>query len=300
MAGWLGTWAMLAVALGHADTVRLLAAHSFMAAVRALCGLEMTAAIRLRLGHPEAFAGARRNALRYDLLVLGAAVLVTGIVASALYLRGAVELSVMLVALVAGLPARHPGVIFIAARDHAVTWRAGIAIASLAAGAATLLLGLDWWWGALLFGLRDWGGLLLSLVVAKPQPAAVEPAATALEFPEVAGRTEAVARRRITYRLAKGVLGAVLGPLGSVVARTGRGFRLDAKLSRLVPRHRGGMLTFTLVTSGLATALVIASREPFFLLIAATAARLAGSAGSALLWWNYGGTAGDDDDADDD
>lgn len=300
MAGWLGTWAMLAIALGHADTVRLLAAHSFLAAVRAFCGLEMTGALRLRLGAAEAFLRTRQNALRYDLLVLAASVIVTVLLAGALYARGAGELAIMVVALSPGLPARHPGVVFLAHRDHAVTWRTGIALASLAAGAATLVLGLDWWWAALLFGLRDWGGLLLSLVAAKPQPKPPEPLATPMEFAEVAARTEAVARRRITYRLAKGVLGVVLGPFGSVVARTGRGFRMDARLSRLVPRHRGGMLVFTLATTGVATALVVISREPFLLLVAATAARLAGSAGSALLWWSHGSDVIADEDSDDD
>ncbi len=300
MVGWLGTWAMLAVALGHADTVRLLAANTFLQALRALCTVEMTAAIGQRIGRPQALAVSRGRALRIDLLVLGAALLLAALLAGALYARGAAELAIMLAAVTVGLPARHPGMVIIAGRNHAVTWRAGVAMASLGGGAATLLLGLDWWWAALLFGARDWGGLLLSLLAAKPREAAEVPSEQPLRFAEVAARTEYLARRRITYRLAKGVLGAALGPFGTVVARTGRGFRLDSKLSRLVPRHRGGMAFFTLVTATIAAGLIALSREPFLLFLAANSLRLAGSAGSALLWWNYGSAIAVDDDADDD
>lgn len=301
MAGWLGTWAMLGIALGHADTVRLLAAHTLLQAIRALCALEMTHSIALRIGAPKGVRTAtRRRALRIELFVLLACLIVGALLVAALYGRGAVELAWMLPALALGLPARHPGVVFIAERQHDVSWRVGIALASLAGAAVTLFAGLEWWWAAVLFGLRDWGGLLLSLAVARPRPQLPDFATEPLRFEEVAARTEFASRRRITYRLAKTVLGAVLGPFGSVVARTGRGFRLDGKLSRLVPRHRGGMMAFTVLTAVGAAGLLAVTVEPFFLLLAASVARLSASGASALLWWKHGDMGGVDDDTDDD
>jgi hypothetical protein len=121
-----------------------------------------------------------------------------------------------------------------------------------------------------------------------------------MRFAELAARTEAAARRRLIYRMAKSLLSGLLGPFGSVIARTGRGARLDAKLSRMVPRHRGGMALLALASGGVMLFFLVVAREPATLVLAAVSARIAASAGSALLWWNYGTALKLEEDDDDD
>lgn len=301
MGAWIATWAMLGLALGPADTVRLLAANTFVQAARSLTALELTVALKARLGgSAEILKASRRKAFQIDAAVLLASAVLAGLFAWFLDRRGMNVAAVMVLLIAIGLPARHPGGVLIAARERVTSWRLGAAVVGLIGAAAVWLLRLDWWWAAVLFGLRDWGGLLATAALG-PRRAASEdgPAPQAMSFREVAGRTESTARRRLTYRISKSVLGAILGPFGSLAARTGRGANLDHKLSRYIPRHRGGFLIFTAGTLAVALALLLASTEPVMLLLAAAATRISASGASALLWWNYAAPSADDEDDDD-
>lgn len=301
MAGWIGTYAMIGIALGHADAVRLLAANTFVQAARAFCTLEIVQTLALRIGAPVAtFAISRRRAVWIDTASLIACLLAMGGIAALLIARDMEVVGWMVVGMAFGVPARHPMRVLLVKRRPEVSWRLGVAVASLLAGAAVLLLGLDWWWAAVLFGLRDWGGLFMTLVAGRLRTPVEHPRSEPMAFDELAARTENTARRRLTYRLAKSVLAGVLGPFGTLIARTGRGVRLDSKLSNKIPRHRGGMTALTLVAAALCLVSLMLTREPALILLAAAAARIAGSGGSALLWWNYGGAAGFDEDDEDD
>lgn len=298
LAAMLATWAMLGLALGHADAVRLFAAYTFFHAVRSLCALEMGGALLRRLGNGEAYRASRARALRIDLLVLLAGLGVTAALAGILWWRGMEVAAAMLLLLAVGLPARHPGVLLTMHRERDVPWRLGSAVTVLVGSALVWQLGLEWWHGALVLALKEWGSLLATGLFAKRRQDWPEPKAEPLTFAELAARTEASARRRLTYRMAKSVLGGVLGPVGTVIARTGRGASLDAKVSRLIPRHRGGMAVLTLVSGGLMLFFLVLG-EPATLVISSAAARIAASGASALLWWNYGSLLPPDDDDDD-
>jgi hypothetical protein len=204
----------------------------------------------------------------------------------------------MVLLLAVGFPARHPGVVLTMSRDREVAWRLGSAITVLFGAALVWRLGLEWWHAALVLGLKEWGSLLSTAFFARRRADWPEPYAEPLVFAELAARTEASARRRLTYRMAKSVLGGLLGPVGTVIARTGRGARLDDKISRLIPRHRGGMATLTLVSSGVMLFFLVLG-EPATLVISSAAARIAASGGSALLWWNYASALLPDEDDDD-
>jgi hypothetical protein len=299
LAAWLSTWALLGLAFGHADAVRLFAANTFVQAIRNLCGLEMTATLAKRIGTP-AFARSRSRALRYDLLVLLATIAVAALLSTVLWQREMAVPAAMIAIVALGVPARNPGGVLVVRRDREVPWRLGSSAASVVGAALVWKLGGEWWQGALVIAAREWVGLLATLLFAKPRAEAVEPLSTPLEFAELAGRTEAAARKRLTYRMAKSVLGGLLGPLGTVIARTGRGARLDARISNLIPRHRGGMALLTLISGGTMLFFLIVAREPSTLVLAAAAARIAASGGAALLWWNYGADLVDDEDDDDD
>ncbi|WP_300975155.1 hypothetical protein [Sphingomonas sp. LHG3406-1] len=300
LAAMIGTWAMLGLALGHADAIRLFAAYTFVQAVRNLCALEMTGTLIRRIGAPEAFAISRRRALRIDLLVALAGVLVALGLAAFLYWRGMTAAAVMVAVLAFGIPAKHPGGVLAAARDREAPWRLGAALTSIVGAALVWQFGGNWWEAAAALAARDYGGLLATLFFGRPRPDALEPDPEPLAFAEVAGRTESSARRRLTYRMAKSVLAGLLGPLGTLIARTGRGARMDAKVSRMIPRHRGGMFVLTAVATGIMAFFLFVAREPATLVFASAAARIAGTGGSALLWWNYGSSLGAEEDEDDD
>ncbi len=300
LAGWLLCWVLLALALGHADAVRLLAAHIFVQAARAFGTLEvMPLLARLVGAEPAVWRSSRARALRIELGALLASSLIVAAVAGVLVAIGAAQVAAMVAIIAIGVPARHPGQLLVAARDRVAAWRLG-AGATIAAGAAIVYLRApDWQPAALVLGLREWGGLLAAFVFAPRRKPRERLDAQPLTFARAAEQTEMGARRKLTYRLLKGVLTATLGPAGAVFARAGRGARLDSRISRLVPRHRGGMALFAFVTAGIAATILLLSREPSALLLGAVFTRLAASSGAALLWWSYakeGEIAADEDE----
>lgn len=297
LAAMLATWGLIGLTIGTADAVRLFAAYTFFHAIRSLCALEMGGALIRRIGNEPAYRTSKATAVRIDLLVLLAALTVTAALAAILWWRGMEVAAAMLLLLTAGLPARHPGVVLTMHRDREVVWRLGSAVTVLAGAALVWQLGLDWWHAALVLAAKEWGSLLATALFARTRSDWREPKEQPLAFAELAARTEASARRRLTYRMAKSVLAGLLGPVGTVIARTGRGAKLDAKISRLIPRHRGGMAILTLVSSGIMLFFLLLG-EPATLVISSAAARIAASGGSALLWWNYGSALPPDEDDD--
>lgn len=299
LAAMLAAWGVFGLALGHADAVRLFAAYTFLHALRSLCALEMTATLARRVGAEDALRRSRAKALRIDFLVLLAALAVTALLASLLWWRGMTAAAGMLLLVAVGLPARHPGGVLIARRVRELAWRMGSALTVVVGAALVWLLDLQWWHAALVLGLKEWGSLLFTALFARKRPDSNPPMPEPLSFAELAARTEASAKRRLTYRMAKSVLGGLLGPVGTVIARTGRGARLDGRISRMIPRHRGGMVTLTLVSSG-AMLFFLLLGEPATLVLASASARIAASGGSALLWWSYGNTLDPDEEDDED
>lgn len=295
-------WALIGLAVGHADAVRLFAANIFIQAARALGTLEVVQVLASRIGAERSiYKASRKVAVGLDLVGLATCWLFIGALAVFLYLRGMEQAAVMLAVASLGVPARHPGVVFVAKRERMVTWRVGAA-ATAAVGAAVVLgLGLSWLAAAAVLALRDWGGLLATLRFGKrrmpPKVIATEP----LAFREAAGRTEASARQRLGYRVMKSLFAVILGPFGNFAARTGRGAAgIDAKIARFMPRHWSTMALFTAGMAAASAVLLLSSSEPAALLGAATFARLAGSGGAALLWWRYKLGPDDEEDTDDD
>jgi hypothetical protein len=301
LAGWLLGWFMLGLAIGHADAVRLLAATFLVQAVRIVATLDTYPALARRARTDGAlFKASRRTALRLDLGGLTAALALSAVMALLLSWRGMGEGAAMVAIAAAGLPARNPCALLVAHRDRVGPWRIGGAFVILAGSAAVLLLDLGWIGAAIVLALRDWGGLLTTALLGRVRPAPDVGPTTVLSFAEAAGQTEAGARRKLSYRLLKTVSTMLLGPFGNLAARTGRSAgKLDSRLARIVPRHKGGYVVFTATTASACAFLLSISTEPALFLAAAGLARLAASGAVALLWWRYSGAGLEEDDDDD-
>jgi hypothetical protein len=295
------SWALIGLAAGHADAVRLFAANIFIQAARALGTLEVVQVLASRIGAERSvYKASRRLALRLDLVGLATCWLFIGTLATFLYLRGMEVAAVMLAVGSLGLPARHPGSVFVAKRERSVTWRVGAAVTAALGGAVVLAFGLSWLAAAAVLALRDWGGLFATVRFGAPRKPPKLIASEPIGFREAAARTEASARQRLGYRMVKSLFGVILGPFGNFAARTGRGAaRIDTRIARLMPRHWSTMALFTAGMATAAAVLLLSSSEPAALLGAATFARLAGSGGAALLWWRYK-LQTDDEEEDDD
>jgi len=302
MAGWLLSWFLLGLAVGHANVVRLIAVNAFVQAIRHLCTVETLAALSRR-SHWEkrAYRAARRVALRIDLLSVAAVVIVAAGLVTLLIYRGFDDLATMVTIAALGILSRNPFGLLVARRDRSLSWRLGSTAAFVGASAMVFALGLHWTAAAAALAIRDWGGMIATWLFAPMRQPSSQPFDRPLTFAEVAERTEASARQRLSYRLMSALFGFALGPLGNFAARTGRGVgRLDRRIAGWVPRHRPGFILFTLITGGTAAVFLFVSREPSTVLGAGAFSRLAASGAAVLLWWNYGGRAKDDGEDDED
>jgi hypothetical protein len=298
LASWVLSWFMIGVAIGHADAVRLLAANAFVQAVRHVCTLEAMPLFGLRERTAETFRQARRAAIRLELAGLAASIVGVLLLAGLLEYRGLGQVAVMVAIAAVAIPARTPAALLVAHRQRFPTWRIGSGLTFAAGSAAVLLFGGDWMAAAAVLALREWGALIATLLFA-PERKNKHSRSRPLTFEEVARRTEANARQKLSYRLISSISSLLLGPFGNLAARTGREMgRLDSRLAKLVPRKKSGFALFTLGTVVVAATFLFVSREPSTVLGAAAFARLAASGATVLMWWRYGSDAADDDDLD--
>ena len=302
LGSWILSWFMIGIAVGHADAVRLLAANAFVQAIRHVCTVEAMQVFGLRSRTDKAnFRQARRAALRFELGGLAACAITTAIVVALLGYRGLYEAAGMVAIVAAAIPARTPGALLVAHRRRLPRWRIGSALTFVIGSAVVLLFGLHWVAAALVLALREWGGLVGTLLFAPERSLKDSTVNEPLTFAEAARRTEAAARQKLSYRLISSVASLVLGPFGNLAARTGREVgKLDSRLAKIVPRSKSGFILFTLGTAAAAAFFLIVSREPSTLLAAAAFARLAASGASVLLWWRYAGQAPEDEELDED
>jgi hypothetical protein len=302
LGSWILSWFMIGIAVGHADAVRLLAANAFVQAIRHVCTVEAMQVFGLRSHTDKAsFRQARRAALRFELGGLAACAITTAIVVALLGYRGLYEAAGMVAIVAAAIPARTPGALLVAHRRRLPRWRIGSALTFVIGSAVVLLFGLHWVAAALVLALREWGGLVGTLLFAPERSLKDSTVNEPLTFAEAARRTEAAARQKLSYRLISSVASLVLGPFGNLAARTGREVgKLDSRLAKIVPRSKSGFILFTLGTAAAAAFFLMVSREPSTLLAAAAFARLAASGASVLLWWRYAGQAPEDEELDED
>lgn len=301
---WAGSalsWVLVLVAVGTADAARLLAAGVLIRSLRYLTAPSTQVALTRRIG---ASAAVRHQAMLGALRLEGTMLALTALLFAALILTLqalAPPKTVQLCLLVAlGLPARflYPlagGRRYAPIARLALTW-GGASLALIAWFAGAGLTGF-----ALALAAREWIALGAALLLARTEP----PRTAKTSVPSwrrMAARSYRMARRRFGYRIGKGILTAFLGPIGNLLARTGRGVGVTRSLEPHVPTSPP--LLGTLAVGGTAAALGLIAwwPEPSIHVVAASLFRIAAASGSILLWRPFRDDrdALEDEDEDDD
>ena len=289
---WILSWSALAAALGLTPAIWLMAANGFVQASRSLFLMQSFDAISARLGcAQETKAKARRLAFRLDGATLIGSLTLLVILAIGFRALGLIEMAAMMLIVALGLPARTPLLLALDRCNIGTAWRLGSSLAMLAGAGIVLLLGLHWAWAPLALALREWGGLLGAWLKPAGHPGFAAASLGELKFSEIAARTSIAARRRLVYRIGKTALSAI-GPVGSLIARTGRGGGLDGRLATRFPIGRAPILVLAALSSATVVLVILISRDPPALLVASVAARITAAAFSALIWWPWHDSAG--------
>jgi hypothetical protein len=299
MLSWVAAWAIVALAVGHADTVRLLAAVAFVRCARYLTAPTSAPLLRARMeARGKVHGQARRTVMAVEAVALLASVVVLALLIRLLLAADQQVTAGFCLILGTTLPARAMAPLAAGRKTEefyqSLVSITGLILAAIAWGIDGTLIGF-----AIAFAAREWVALALAALLAKPRASEGEPAP--LHWRQVADHSLVSSRRRFTYRVSKNLLKFVLGPFGSIAARTGRGFQIDRKLDRFVPRSRASLAVLTFALTGGGIALILLLPKPALLLAAATLMRVGASAGNILLWSVLGsGDAIPIDDEDDD
>lgn len=280
--------AAIGLQIGHADTVRLLAAIIIVRACRVLTSLDTTRIIVLRRGSSS---DQRKADLSRAALVEGFSLMAEIIVlACAAMTIGAMgdRLSAGLI-LIAGLgaPADHLRFLGRSRRPrhmfrtmYPIALAALVAIASIYPGQSVMIFA-----GA--FALSRW--LALLAVIPGNAPLPQKTLRHPFHWTEAARRTAILGRRRFDYRIGRGILSAMLGPVGSLIARTGRGLKLHHRGNKSLIDRFGMNKIGWISMGGLMLALLahMLITEPSSLLLLAAVMRIAATALSAWVWSGY-------------
>lgn len=290
-AAWLLSWAALTAGLGLDAAMLLMAANGFVQAIRSLFLLQSSDAISARSDcAPDLKRLARCVALKADVVSLVGCLALLLPCAFYFSVIGLDDLASMMLVMTIGLPARTPGLICFARPGSSSAWRIGAAAAMVVGAGLVFVLGLSWIWGAVALALREWGGLFATGLIPRARRSVAPGSMAALDFAEIAARTRQAARRRLVYRIGKVVL-SLLGPAGSILARTGRGAGLDGRLAQRLDVKPAPVLLLASAGSVAVVASIAVSHDPAVLLIASVAARIAAVSLSVLLWWRWGAGA---------
>lgn len=278
-------WAVIVLAIGHADAARLLAAVTMVRATQLLTKCATPTALKRRANAPgQVRRQARRFAFNVQASALVAALLLVVMLVEGMKQIGQDRIAAYLPFLALGMPARYLRLADI--RTASPYFRlalslGGLLMASigLAAGWAATLMGL-------VFGVREWiAYAALRWWPRSPTPPRM-PRDDPLRFSEVAANSAIYGRRMLTYRLSKAVL-TILGPFGNAAARTGRGLNWHKKIEPYVPHHLGGFILFSAATLGGAVMLALRSGEPAAMIVTAGLFQVGSAAANVLVFWRW-------------
>lgn len=301
LVAWVAAWLIVGASVGHADAIRLLAAIAFVRCARYLTGPTSAPLLRSRMSALGKVHGpARRTVLMVELAALAASVIVLALLIQLLLAADQQITAGFCLILATTLPVRVLMPLAAGRRIEELYQPlvsvAGLVLAGLAWVVDGSLIGF-----AVAFAAREWIALALAYVIARRREANETPPES-LKWRQVADQSHLSARRRFTYRVSKNLLKFVFGPFGVIAARTGRGFRMDRKLERFVPRSAWALGFLTLGLIGTGVALILLVPKPALLVVAATLMRVGASAGNILIWSALGSgevVLPDDEDDDD-
>lgn len=278
-------WAVIVIAIGHADAARLLAAVTFVRGVQLMTRLATPTVLKMRVKAPQAV---RRHAKRLA-RNLQASALIAGLVVVALLAEGMkaidqAQIAAYLPFLALGMPARHLRLSDV--RTASPYYRLALTSAGLVMAAIAWAAGWPVTLFALAFGLREW--IAYTALRWWPREPKIPRRMTdaPLLFAEIARYSVILGRRLLTYRLTKSLL-AVFGPFGNAAARTGRGLNLHSRLEPYIPHHLGGFIAFAMAALGTSAFLAIRSGEPAAMIVAAGLFQVCGATMNVILLWHW-------------
>ncbi len=278
-------WAVILVAIGHADTARLFAATVTLRAIQMLTRLSTSPSIMARAGAPRPIRKqARRFARIVQLAVLAVNLILILALVRGLAAIGQDQAAFFLPLVAIGMPARilrNSDV-----RSDSPYFRLALSGSGLAMALIGWAAGLGAMGLALAFGMREWVAYAVVRYWPKAARVPARPIVDPLDFAEIARATAVSGRRLLTYRMTKIAL-TVFGPVGNFAARTGRGLNWHGKIEPYLPHRLGGFLLMIAVAAGGATLLVLRSGEPAAMFGAAALMQIAGASANIALLWRY-------------
>lgn len=302
LAGSVLGWLLVAAAVGHADAVRLFAAAIFVRSTGVLAATSTVTPLRKRLrAAPEVRRAGGRRVLAVEALSLALALAALAAIVLLLLAGQQLKTAGLCLLVAIGLPSRNL-LMLGAARDFGELHRLVLAWAGAALVGLVVALGGGLEALAVAIGAREWIALVVSIAAARP----VRRTRSLGEAPgwqEIADSSLVGARRRLPYRIGKGILAFTLGPVGTIAARTARGLNQHRRLERFTSNLRAVALLF-ISCMAIAAALVLVLPTPATLLGAASLTRVGAACANLLLWAQFSdvpATTGDweDDDEDD-
>lgn len=285
MLALIAMWAVIVIAIGHADAARLLAAVAFVRAAQMLTRLTTPPLLRRRSKAPrEVRRQAKRIAIQLQLSALIVALLTVAAIVAWLNAIGQHELATYLPFVAIGMPARYfrYADVKTASRYFRLAL-SGSGLILVTAGWAAGLSGLAM---AFAFGAREWFAYTVMRLWPKPPFQPRSHVAIPLTFAEVATNSAVVSRRMLTYRLSKMLL-MIFGPFGNVAARTGRELKWHRKIEPYIPHHLGGFLLFTLATLGGGAVLASEIGEPAAMIASAGLWQVGMATLNVVLLWPW-------------
>ena len=285
LAATAASWAVIVLAIGHADAARLLAAVTFVRGTQLMLRLATPTALKLRLNSSRLIRRqSKRFSFRLQTIALIAGLVVIAGLAEALKAIGQDQIAAYLPFLALGMPARYLRLADV--KTASPYFRLALTCSGLVTATVAWAAGWPVTLFALAFGLREW--IAYAVLRWWPREPSVprQSVDVPLQFKEVAQYSVIFGRRLLTYRLSNTLL-TVFGPFGNAAARTGRGLNWHSKLEPYIPHHLGGFIAFALGTLGAAAAFAIRSGEPAAMIAAAGLYQVSGAALNIVFLWKW-------------
>lgn len=276
-------WAVIFLAIGHADAARLLAAVTMVRGTQLLTKCATAISVKRRANAPhDVQRQARWFAFNVQACALIAGLVLIALLVVAMKAIGQDKIAGFLPLIGLGMPARYLRLSDV--RATSPYYRIALASSGLVLAAASWAAALPVTLMALVFGAREWIAYVVLRLWRRTPPELRVYRDDRLRFAEIASNSAIYGRRMLTYRLGK-VLLAVLGPFGSAAARTGRGLKWHKRIEPYLPHHLGGFMLFTIATWAGALLLAWRSGEPAAMILAAGLFQIGAAAANVLLFW---------------
>ena len=278
-------WAVIVLAIGHADTARLFAATICFRAVQMLTRMNTARSIKLRSGAPKPVRRqARRKARIVQSGVVLANILVLFALVRGLQAIGQGQIATFLPLIAVGMPARI--LRYSDVRTDSPYFRLALSGGGLALALAAWGLGLGAVGLALAFGMREWVAYAVIRFWPREPRVPEQPLSDELDFAEIARNTAISGRRLLTYRITKIAL-TVFGPIGNFAARTGRGLNWHNRIEPFLPHRLSGFILFSTVAAAGAVFLALRVGKPAAMVGAAGLMQLAAASANIAAMWKY-------------